>query len=150
MMKFVSIAFPLLLVVASCSDGKAKPGESGAAAHGHQGPHGHEGPHGGHLLEVGDHVAHLEVMHDESAGKMTIYVLGSDAKSAFTGAKAPQVKLSTGSGPKVLSTTAVSGEAGAFAVTDPALKAHGPEGRISIEIGGKNYNPALEHHHEDH
>ena len=146
MMKFVSIALPMLLVVASCSDEKheEKPGKSGAAAH------GHEGPHGGHILEVGDHVAHLEVMHDESAGKMTIYVLGPDAKSAFTGAKAPQVKLTTDSGPKVLSTTAVSGEAGAFAVTDPALKAHGPEGRISIEIGGKNYNPALEHHHEDH
>lgn len=148
MMKFVSIAIPLLLVFASCSEEKheAEPGKSSAAAHGH----GHKGPHGGHLLEVGDHVAHLEVMHDESAGKMTIYVLGPDAKSAFTGAKAPQVKLTTDSGPKVLSTTAVSGEAGAFAVTDPALKAHGPEGRISIEIGGKTYNPALEHHHEDH
>ena len=80
MMKFVSIALPMLLVVASCSDEKheEKPGKSGAAAH------GHEGPHGGHILEVGDHVAHLEVMHDESAGKMTIYVLGPDAKSAFT------------------------------------------------------------------
>ncbi|MGE3172482.1 MAG: hypothetical protein AB7O97_07625 [Planctomycetota bacterium] len=146
MMKFVSIALPMLLVVASCSDEKPedKPSKPGAAAH------GHEGPHGGHLLEVGDHVAHLEVMHDEAAGKMTIYVLGSDAKSALTDAKAPQVKLSTDSGPKVLSTTAVSGAAGAFAVTDPALKAHGPEGRISIEIGGKTYNPALEHDHKDH
>lgn len=146
MMKFVSIALPMLLVVAACSDEKPqeKAAKSGAAAH------AHEGPHGGHLLEVGDHVAHLEVMHDEAAGKMTIYVLGSDAKSALTDAKAPQVKLSTDSGPKVLSTTAVSGAAGAFAVTDPALKAHGPEGRISIEIGGKTYNPALEHDHKDH
>jgi len=146
MMKFVSIALPLLFVAASCSDKKAEetPSKSGAAAH------GHEGPHGGHLLEVGDHVAHLVVMHNESAGKMTIYVLGPDAKSAFTAAKAPQVKLTTDSGPKVLSTSAVSDEAGAFSVTDPALKTHGPEGRIAIEIGGKSYNPVLEHHHEDH
>lgn len=146
MMKFVSIALPMLLVAAACSDEKhgTEPSKASAATH------GHEGPHGGHLVEVGDHVAHLEVMHDEAAGKMTIYVLGPDAKSALTGANAPQVKLTTDAGPKVLSTTAISGEPGAFAVTDQALKVHGPEGRISIAIGGKNYNPALEHHHEDH
>lgn len=147
-MKLVSLMLPVLLALWSCSDGKreeaSKPDKPKAATH------SHEGPHGGHLLEVGDHIAHLEVMHDESAGKMTIYVLGADAKSALTGTNSPQIKLSTDSGPKVLSTTAISGEAGAFTATNSALMTHAPEGRISIEIGGKTYNPALEHHHEDH
>jgi len=141
MMKFVSMALSMLLVASCSKEQHTEPTKAAAA-------HAHEGPHGGHILEVGDHIAHLEVIHDESTGKMTIYVLGPDAKSAFTGAKAPQVKLTTDAGPKVLATKPVGGEPGGFSVTDAVLKAHGPEGRISLEIGGKVYNPELEHDHD--
>ena len=109
-----------------------------------------EGPHGGHLLEVGAHVAHLEVLHDEAAGKMTIYVLGPDETTALQVEKPPELKLSTETGPKVLVTIpqdAAGGRSSTFTVTDEALRGHGSPGRISIEIDGKVYNPDIEHHH---
>lgn len=112
----------------------------------HTGGHAH-GPHGGHVLEVGDHVAHLEVLHDEEAGKLTLYVLGSDVKTPLPVAKPPQLKLTTASGPKVLDTQASDESGSVFTVTDAALKGHEPEGRIAIEVNGKTYNPDLEHDH---
>ena len=95
-------------------------------------------------------MAHLEVLHDEAAGKMTIYVLGPDEKTALPVGKPPELKLSTESGPKVLATIpqdAEGGKSSTFTVTDEALRGHGCPGRISIEIAGKVYNPDIEHHH---
>ena len=102
-------------------------------------------PHGGKIVEVGDHVAHLELKHDEKAGTITVYVLGKDEKTPFPLTKAPEVKLRTQDGPKVLATKAQDDKNTIFSVTDDALKVHGPQGRISLEINGKPYNPGLPH-----
>lgn len=113
----------------------------------HTGGHAH-GPHGGHVLEVGAHVAHLEVLHDKESGKLTIYVLGSDVKTPLAVAKPPQLKLTTADGPKVIDTKAQDETGSVFTVTDAALKGREPEGRIAIEVKGKMYNPDLEHDHD--
>ena len=110
----------------------------------HNEDHAH-GPHGGHVLEIGAHVAHLEVLHDDEM--LTIYVLGPDVKTPLAVAKPPQLKLSTAAGPKVLDTKAKDATSTVFTSTDPALKGQEPEGRISIEVDGKMYNPDLEHDH---
>jgi hypothetical protein len=47
----------------------------------HQGHH-HEAPHGGTLTEIGDHFAFLELVHDEAAGTLTLYVLDGSAEKA--------------------------------------------------------------------
>ncbi len=112
--------------------------------------HAEEGPNGGHLLEVGSHVAHLEILHDEDAGTLTLHVLGPDGKTPLPISKPPQLKLSTDSGPRVIATKPqgrTGSKASVFAVTDAALKSE-PEGRITLEIGGKVYNPELEHDHD--
>ena len=135
-----ALALLAATALAACS-GEEKsedPAPPGGQAH---------GPHGGHILEVGAHVAHLEVLHDEEAGKLTIYVLGPDEKTALPVAKPPQLKLKTSAGPKVIDTKAQDATGAVFTVTDAALKGREPEGRISIEVNGKVYNPDLEHDH---
>lgn len=47
--------------------------------------HEHEkGPHKGSLVELGDEEFHAEVVHDDKEETVTIYLLGSDAKTAVT------------------------------------------------------------------
>ncbi|MGE3424777.1 MAG: hypothetical protein AB7N24_22230 [Dehalococcoidia bacterium] len=137
----------LLTLLGACNSDEGKHHDEPAEASGHA----DEGPNGGHLLEVGSHVAHLEVIHDEGTGTITLHVLGSDAKTPFPIAKPPQLKLITDAGPRSLAMKS-KGRAGAesstFSVTDPVLR-NELEGRVSIEIAGKIYNPDLEHDHDE-
>jgi hypothetical protein len=145
----------LLVVVAACmlaSCGNDAPTTGGKPsepdkAHGHA----HHGPHGGHLIEVGDHVAHVEFLHDPKAGTVTLHVVtGKDPNTPLKLTHAPDLKLVTRKGPKVLPTKPVGGDAhGAsqFQVTDPLLQVDPLKGRIALEIGGKAYNPELEGAH---
>ena len=52
--------------------------EHGHSDHGHH----HEAPHGGTLAVLGDHFAHMEVVLDDKAGKVTLYLLGAHAVKA--------------------------------------------------------------------
>ena len=59
------------------------------AAHGHH----HEAPHGGTLVVLGDHFAHLEVLLDAEAGKLTAWVLDGEAQQPIR-LKQPAVMMS--------------------------------------------------------
>ena len=137
-----AIALLAAATLGACSGEETHEAESPT----HSGGHAH-GPHGGHMIEIGAHIAHLEVVHDEEAGKLTIYVLEADAQTPHTVTKPPQLKLATPSGPRVIETEARDETNTVFTVTDAALETHEPEGRISIEVKDKTYNPDLEHHH---
>ena len=137
-----TLAFLTATLLVGCSAEEGDPSaHSGAHAHAH-------GPHDGHILEVGVHVAHLEVLHDKEAGKLTIYVLDSDVKTPLAVAKPPQLKLSTSDGPKVIDTKAEDESGSVFTVTHAALKGQEPKGRVAIEVKGKMYNPDIEHDHD--
>ncbi len=41
--------------------------------------HAHKAPHGGALVEIGDHFAHVEVVLDDTTGKLTAYALDGHA-----------------------------------------------------------------------
>ena len=45
------------------------------------GGHHHESPHGGTAVELGDHEAHLDVVLDPVAGKLTAYVMDAHAEN---------------------------------------------------------------------
>ena len=110
----------------------------------------HKAPHGGPLLEVGEEEAHLELVHDEKAGKLTLYLLGKDAKTPVAIKDAPKVNLKTDKGPKQIETKAVEakdGLASCFEATDDALKADPLNGRIALTLGEKKYNVELKHEH---
>jgi hypothetical protein len=114
----------------------------------------HKAAHGGSLLEVGEEVAHIEVVHDDKAGKLTLYILGGDAKTAVAIKDAPKINLKTDKGAKQLETKAVDAKEGAasqYEVTDDALKTEPLKGRIALTIKDKKYNVDLkedkDHHH---
>src|SRR4051812_42090245 len=67
----------------------------------------HKAPHGGALLEVGEEVAHVELVHDEKAGKVTLYILGKDAKTAVALKEAPKINVKGKDGKKQLETKAI-------------------------------------------
>jgi len=130
-----------LLGVAGC-------GQSGGGGHS-QHSHDH-GSHGGDIIEVGSETAHIEFVHSESSGTVKLYITGPDAKTALA-IEAPMIKLTTEAGPQAISTTAIDaadGKASSFTATHDAFRAHPLEGRITLSIGGKEYNPTIVHAHD--
>jgi hypothetical protein len=58
----------------------------------HEGGHAHHAPHGGVLVEIGEHQANLEIVHDAAAGTLSIYVLDSHAEN-FVRLSAPSLSV---------------------------------------------------------
>lgn len=153
MRSYLWILMALPLALSGCGDGHA------GHDHGDQtkekgGAHAHapDGPHGGHLIELGT-VAHLEMVHDTAAGKVTAYFFGADGESVLAIPGAPELKLVTHDGPKVLRMEPVAssdGKASEFSVVDHVLEHEHLEGRITVEIEGQTYNPDLEAGAHDH
>ncbi len=44
--------------------------------------HAHVAMRGGRLLELGDHFAHVELLHDAETGELTLWLLDAEAESA--------------------------------------------------------------------
>lgn len=105
----------------------------------------HHGPHDGEIAEVGDdNDTHLEIVHDEKAGKLTVYVLAKDMKTPVNLAEAPKLNLKSKNGNKQLDMT---GKDSQWEATDELLKEE-PEGRVQVKLAdGKKYNVRLVHHH---
>ncbi len=128
---------------AACSSENGDGSDATDENHGHA----HEGSHGGALIEIGDEVAHVELVHDASTGKVTLYLTGSDTKTPLQIADAPELKLMTADGPKVVATLPAGTDskgASQFSATDPLLKTDPLKGRISLRIDGKPYSPEIE------
>lgn len=123
--------------------------------------HPEKGPHGGPLLELGDEEFHAEVLLDEKAGTLAIYLLDSAAKVAVPieakelvinlkhGGKPVQFKL-----PAAPLKTDPKGQSSCFVVKSPDLihnlhhKDHGA--RMAVKVRGKSYTAkvALAHDHD--
>jgi hypothetical protein len=135
---FACVALLLALVSFKCA----------AEDHKHE---DHKAPHGGTLLEVGEDAAHVEVVHDEKAGKVTLYILDKEAKNGVAIKDAPKLNLKTDAGNKQVDTTAVEAKDGAaskFEATNEVLKQHGLKGRIALSLDGKKYNVNLSDDHD--
>jgi len=113
--------------------------------------HEHKAPHGGALLEVGEDVAHVELVHDEKAGKVTLYILDKHAKKEVLIKDAPKLNIKSKDGNKQIETKGVDtkdGAASKYEATDEALKADPLKGRVAVVIEGKNYNVDIKEAHE--
>jgi hypothetical protein len=112
--------------------------------------HDEHGPHGGELIELGQHEAHLEVVHDDAAGTITLYALDANLKPIAL-AKGPVLNFNASSGPKQLVATAVRGSSTEWIFSDPSLRDE-PEGaRLVVVLNGITYTPELPHGHDhDH
>jgi predicted small lipoprotein YifL len=109
--------------------------------------HSHEGKHGGHVLELGEHEGHLEIVHDAAKGTITAYVSDADMKPVAS--EAPMINLTKGGVQVAMTPAAGSGPTSdSWTATHEALKADPLDGRIRVKIGSKTFQPPLEDEHE--
>jgi len=128
-------------------------------AHAHV--HPTEGPHHGSLIELGREDYHAELVHDDAANTVTIYMLDGAAKEAVPiEAKQITLNLLVGGKPQQFQLTAQpqstdpEGRSSAFgSSSEPmckALDAKGTTGRLNVEVLGKMFVGKLGghiHHH---
>jgi len=173
----LTIALAGLLV--GCQPAAAPPADSGKAAksdghfegdghdhaeHGHaEHEHAHpsSGPHKGSLIELGNEEYHAELVHDDKAGTVTIYLLDGAAKAAV-GTQAADVVINVkhdgkGSQFRLTADPQKGDKAGAssrFVSKDSqlgdALDQEGAEARLVLEIAGKPFTGQVTHSHEGH
>lgn len=147
----------------SAPQGKPTAAKTGANAHDH-GEHSHPstGPHDGLLIELGKEEYHGELVHDDDAGTVTIYILDHDAKDAVAiDAKELRINLKhDGKGEQFKLAAAPQdgdekGKASRFVSKDKELGEdldhEGAEARLVVEIGGKSFTGEIRHDHDhDH
>jgi hypothetical protein len=121
--------------------------------------HATEGPHGGHLIELGNEAYHAELVHDDAAGTVTIYVLDSTAENSLA-IDAKQVTINVthdGEGEQfTLAATPQSsdtaGKSSRFVSSDEELAtdldAGGHAAQLVVVIGGQQYRGQIDHDHE--
>ncbi len=88
---YLSCALVFALLLAGCTTPPAPPNQNNNNAgntnqntgNGNKaGGHEHTAPHGGTLIGLGEEFAHLELVLDESTGKITAYALDGEAEKA--------------------------------------------------------------------
>lgn len=154
MLKWITfcLAAALLPCLSGCGAKTAATGKAAASksdGHAHE-EHAHKGIHGGEMIAVGDEKAHIELVHQAAEGKADLYVTGPDGKTALTPGKAPELKLMTDEGPKVVKAEPAGetdGKANRFTASDEALKKDPLKGFIALEIDGTTYSPAIPEEH---
>jgi hypothetical protein len=123
------------------------------------GDHPTEGPHHGGLIELGDHEYHGELVHDDEAGTVTVYILDSSAKTALPiDAAEVTINLKHDGRPEQFKLAASpdagdpEGKSSRFVSNDAELAEHldheDSGARLMVEINGKPYNGAVEHDHD--
>lgn len=105
--------------------------------------HGTVGPNGGQLVEVGDHLAHLEILHTPEDKKLTIHVLGPHANEALSLPVAPMLNLIVNGEPVQV---VLDGESSTFTGEHEALAGE-PDGHIALNLHGKAYRLPIAHSH---
>jgi len=121
--------------------------------------HPSEGPHHGALIELGNEEYHAELVHDEDAGTVTIYILDGAAKTqlpidatevtinAKHDGKPEQFKL-----PASPDARDPQGKSSRFVSNDAELAHHldeeGAEPRLVLSINGKSYRGTITHDHD--
>lgn len=157
-----------LTFTAGCSDATKKPAETehregGGHQEGEEGhAHAAEGPHQGQLIELGKEEYHGELLHDDAAHKVTIYLLdGAAKKSVAISDKELTLNIVADGKPSQFKLAAVpqaddpSGQSSRFELTDhalcEALDAPKSQGRLNVTIGGKPFSGEVGHEeHADH
>ena len=138
-----------LLMAALVALGAAVPVPAASApAHAHA--HPAEGPHHGTLIELGREDYHAELVHDDKADTVTIYILDAAATEAVPIAAAPLL-LNVRAGGTAQQfplaakpqSTDPAGSSSAFSTADKrlgqALHTKGATGHLNVEIAGKRY-----------
>ena len=146
---------------AFAEDKKSAPSKSAAKeAHGHA--HASQGPHKGALIELGDEEYHGEIILDEKAHLVTIYLLGSNAKDSVpVAATEVVINLKHGDKPEQFKLKAVpqksdpTGKSSRFSVKNSELieDLHHAQAQLRVKISGKSFVGKItigDHDHAGH
>ncbi|TWT34853.1 hypothetical protein [Blastopirellula retiformator] len=151
----------LSLASLGCTSGSAPASEGDSHAEHDHDEHEHpgEGPHGGSLIELGNEECHAELVHDEKAKSVTIYILDSAAKAA-TPIETPELTINLkhdGMGEQFKLAAAPEssdpeGKSSRFVSTEAELAEdldhEGADAQLVVTIAGKQYRGAVEHDHD--
>lgn len=129
--------------------------------HAHSHDHGHEkGPHKGELIELGEEEFHVEVVFDEGADKISLYLLGPDAKTAVAiEANELSLEMPGKDGPVTHALAAAQqdsdgvGKSSRFEIKSAELFEafhHDPKtvGKFKVSLGGKEFTGEIKHEHD--
>lgn len=122
--------------------------------------HPEHGPHEGALIELGKEEYHAELVHDEKAGTVTVYLLDSAAKKSVpVEAGEVTMHLNHDGKPEQFKLTASreqsdpEGQSSRFVSSDThlaeALDQEHAEARLVVVIKGKVFAGKVPHHHHD-
>lgn len=157
-----------LSLALGCGDGgqavSSRNAAGGAASHkedGHADEHHHDshGPHGGELVELGKGKFHLEMIHDDAAGTVSVFVLDTSAKEVFPIAgEEVQLNLVVDGKPRQFVLAAAAqpsdppGKSSCFRSADKelcdGLDAKGTTARFVVMIDDKPYSGVLSGAHD--
>lgn len=128
--------------------------------HGHQ--HPTKGPHGGAIVELGDEELHAEVLHDDAAGTVTVYLLDGEVKRYMTIAS-PEIVINVRHNKKAVQfklkakpqSSDRDGRSSRFEVKNQQLvellDAHDAEAQLKLVVGKRSYVGKIVHNHDhDH
>lgn len=129
--------------------------------HAHSHDHGHEqGPHKGQLIELGEEEYHAEVIFEEEAEKVVLYLLGPDAKAAVA-IEAKELSLELPGKDAAVKFALVAaplegdgeGKSSRFEIKSPELYEafhHNPKtaGKFQVNLGGKDFTGEIKHDHD--
>lgn len=164
----LSFALTALIVAGCSSDSSSGPETAGPPntidSHDDHAGHAHptEGPHHGDLIELGNEEYHAEVLHDEDAGTVTIYVLnGAATEQVAIDATEVTINAKHNGKPEQFTLAASpeandpQGKSSRFVSNDEELAHHldeeGAEPRLVLTINGKSYRGTISHDHgHDH
>lgn len=155
------ISASLVFFLTGCGDKAAKAPTSPAHKEdaSHKEDHASKGPHGGSLIEIGEEEFHAEMVHDDQAKTVTIYILDGAAKASVPidatsitinlkhEGRGEQFNLAASpdaSDPAGKSSRFVSSEAELVKDLDDEKV----EAQLALTISGKPFRAAVEHHHE--
>lgn len=124
--------------------------------------HPTEGPRGGGLIELGNEEFHGELIHEDSSGRVSIYLLDGAAKQGVPiAADQLTVNVAADGGAQQFALAAAplqddpEGQASRFSSIDEKLSEQldqeGAEAQLVVEINGKQYRGEIQHEHDhDH
>lgn len=163
----LTLTFALMAIIASgCSnDNSTAPETNGPPntmdSHDDHAGHAHpsEGPHHGALVELGNEEYHAEILHDEGAGTVTIFVLNGSATEQIP-IDAIEVTINVKHDGELEQFTLTAspdendpqGKSSRFVSNDQELahhlEEHDAEPRLVLSINGKSYRGMIVHDHD--
>ncbi len=154
-----SFAAALFLAMTGCDGNKSKTVSTPPPAPVETHLHPAKGPHHGDLIELGNEEFHVEMVHDDAAGAVTIYILDSAAKVAVPiDATELVINLKHDGKPeqfKLMPSADIgdpAGKSSRFTLKDADLAAHIEDAaaapKMSVNINGKPYSGEIKHQHD--